>query len=135
MSRALVTFPRVENLVVDFLVSEDFDAAARLPENWTTASAPVVVVSVDPTPAQDIAAPVAITPTVRLVAWSESPTDSHDLVMAAAGLMEAHDGHQFTARLNTGPLQAIDPDHGNAALCAVTLKVRVRSIPLDSSPS
>lgn len=125
--RPLVTYPRVVNVVVDFLTGEGFNAAARLPPTWKPTDSPVIIVASDGTPQNRVAHPVAITPTVRLTAWSDSPTESHDLAMLAAGHMDAHDGSQFTARLDGGGIEAVDPDHGNAQLFAVTLRVRVRS--------
>lgn len=132
MSRPTVTYPRAQNVVVDFLLDEGVSAAARLPRSWTKASSPIVVVGVDGTWSQALS-PVALVPTVRLVAWSDSPTRSHDLVMGAAGLMEAHDGELFTARLTSTPIDAVDPEHADAELCAVTLRCRIRSVPLIAS--
>lgn len=126
--RPLVTFPRVESVVVDFLVGEGFNAAARLPHDWTVRSPAIVVVASDGVPQNGVMTPVAIAPLVRLTAWSDSPTESHDLAMLCVGHMEAHDGSMFTARYDNGGVAAVDPDHGDAQLFSVTLRVRIRSI-------
>lgn len=132
--RTLVTYPRVVNVAVDFLTDalagETVEARGDLPEDWVLIDDPVIVASTDVTPELFLQGPIAIAPTLRLVAWSNGPTKSHDLVMLAAGHMEAHNGELFTARLYTGPSEARDPDHGNAHLCAVTLRCRVRSTPV-----
>src|SRR5690606_32991640 len=104
---------------------------ADLPSNWTPASTPCIVVSVDGT--QQVDSPVSITSVVRLVAWSDSPTEANDLAMLAAGHMET--ATEFTARIATGPVAASDPSHGNARLCAVTLRTRIRSVPVDLDES
>lgn len=131
MSRPLVTFPRADVLVIDYL--DDLlvePVSAKLPPNWTGGSPTVLTVSIDGTPIVD--PPFTISPTIRLVAWAAGPTDAHELVMLAAGHLEAHDGELFTARLLNGPIPATDPDHEDAALCAATLRVRVRSQPASS---
>ena len=134
MSKPLVTYARVENVLVDFLeplLAGEATVGAVLPAAWTPASDPHVSVTVDGTPIDDH--PVSISPTVRLVAWSPSPTDSHDLVMLARAHVLAHVGDEFDAVPLTGPQPATDEEHGNAALCAVTCRVRVRSADVSSS--
>lgn len=132
--KPVATYPRVENVIVDFLeplLAGDATVGAVLPTDWTRAADPHVSVVVDGTPIDDH--PVSISPTVRLVAWSNSPTESHDLVMLAHAYVLAHVGDEFDAVPLTGPQPATDDEHGNAALCAVTCRVRVRSVPASSS--
>lgn len=130
MTRPLVTYPRVESIVVDFLVGHGVNAAARLPRDWTVRSNPIVVVASDGVPQNGALTPVAIVPVVRLIGWSNSPTEAHDMVMLSVGQMEAHDGSLFTARFDGGGIAAVDPEHGNAQLFSATLRVRVRSVPV-----
>ena len=134
MSKPLVTYPRVENVLVDFLeplMAGEATVGAVLPGGWTPQSDPHLSVTVDGTPIDEH--PVVIAPTVRLVGWSASPTEAHDLVMLAHGLLLAHVGAEFDAVPLTGPQPVTDEEHGNAALCAVTCRVRVRSVPVSSS--
>ena len=128
MSRPLVTYPSAVNATVDVLRAVGVNARGSLPADWTTSSTPVITVHLDGGGWLQGLTPIAVVPTVRLVAWSGSPTVSHDLVMLAAGHLEAHDGAQLFARILNGPIEAVDPDHGDARLCAVTLRVRVRSM-------
>lgn len=132
MTRPLVTYPPAVNATVDVLRGAGVEARGSLPASWTTAATPTVTVHLDGTPNQAMT-PAAITPTIRLVGWSGSPTVSHGLVMSAVGILEAHDGTRLTARLLNGPMDATDPDHGDAELCAVTMRCRVRSTPLIAS--
>lgn len=150
MTRPAVTFPRVVAVVIDFLTAAimvladddgviltDDDGASLtdalsvgygLPTSWTRKSDPHIQVGLDGTFVG--LHPVAQTATIRLVGWSQSPTLSEHLVQLASGLMYNHVGPEFSARPLTGPLPVTDPDHANAALCAMTFSVRVRSVPI-----
>ena len=55
-------------------------------------------------------------------------TLADDLATLAVGHMET-ETDEFMARLYTGPAPATDDEHGNAELCAVTLRTTIRSVP------
>lgn len=128
MTRPNVTYPRADSAVIAALTTaftaQAVTVGSKLPPTWTPASNPHVQVLVDGTP--NVQHPVAISPTVRLVAWAASPTLAWSWVMKAHGHVLAHES-TFVALPLTGPFPAVDPDHANAELCSVTVRVRVRS--------
>lgn len=130
MTRPNVTYPRADSAVVAELASAisstECTVGATLPADWTPGSLPHIQVLIDGTPI--VQHPVAIAPTVRLVAWASSPTLAHTWAMHAHGHVLAYEGDEFAAFPLTGPLPAVDPDHQNAALCSCTVRVRVRSV-------
>lgn len=124
-----VTYPRADTAVIAVLTTaftaQAVTVGARLPAGWTPASNPHVQVVIDGTPI--VQHPVAISPTVRIVAWAPSPTLAHQWVMRAHGHVLAHQS-TFVALPLTGPLPAVDAAQQNAELCSVTVRVRVRSV-------
>ena len=125
--KVLRTYPDVERLVVDHLGSqvEGFTVAVGgPPDDWTTASDPHVQVNLDATATVH---PISATSTVRLTAWSASPTTSKRIVQECQALMlyEPGDGIVHT-RPGAGLITAHDDDH-DAELASLTVLVRTRS--------
>lgn len=135
MTKPAVTFPDVELLVVDYL---DANLAAptsgvtigrKLPPGWTTAGPDHLQILSDGTPTLNH--PVTASTTIRLLAWSSSPTDAKALTRIAQGVLCAHPGGDgvVNVRALTGEQPGFDPEH-QAALAASTCRVTVRSIPI-----
>ena len=125
--KLLRTYPDVERLVVDNLTAqiEGFTVGVGAPSDWTTASDPHVQVNLDATAT---AHPISATSTVRLTAWSDSPTTAKQIVQECAALLLHDPGDGIVSvRPGAGLITAHDDDH-DAELASVTLLVRTRSI-------
>jgi hypothetical protein len=135
-----VTYPDAEILAKDYLqdriaeLDEDITVAVGVPDTWTPAHGSHVQVASDGVPREDH--PIALHHTIRLVGWSDSTTEAKRIATLAMGLLAAHPGGDGIASTEvfTGPLPARDPDT-HAELCAVTLRVPVRSTPIEPSGS
>jgi hypothetical protein len=125
------TYPDVERATVDFLTGKLGGATVgtRLPPDWTKQSTNHLMVRCDGTPT--ITYPITARPTVRLVAWSGSPTEAKALAMLAQGVYCAHPGDSEISGVQalTGLLPGYDPDH-EAELASVTCRAVIRSIPI-----
>lgn len=125
--KLLRTYPDVERLVVDNLTAqvEGFTVGVGAPSDWTTASDTHVQVNLDATAAVH---PITATSTVRLTAWSDSPTRAKQVVQECAALMLHTPGDGIVnVRPGAGLITAHDEDH-DAELASLTLLVRTRSI-------
>lgn len=135
MSKPAVTYPDVENLVVDYLTDEldaqlsDATVAIGVPGDWHRSDPPHLQVSLDGTPAVDH--PISERATVRLTAYADTTSASKALVNLACGLLCAHPGGDEIAATHklTGVLPAHDDETG-AELASVTVAVTVRSTPI-----
>lgn len=133
MSKLAVTYPDPERVVRDYLDSVIADATVGVgvPAGWTkTSPQPHVQVSTDGM-FLTRTHPVYGEATIRLVAWSSSPTTAKELVQRAQGLLLAHPGTGSIAR--TRPLVGVLPsrdEQTNAEIASVTVRVTLRSIPI-----
>lgn len=135
-----VTYPDVEretrDLLAELIATEepDITVGIGLPADWTAASPDHLQVSCDGTPLLDH--PIVAHSTVRITAWSASTTRAKELANFALGLLCAHAGSDEIAAIlaRTGVLPARDPDN-RGELASVTVRVSVRSIPIESSGS
>lgn len=127
--KILRTYPDVERLIVDTLTDrlDGCTVGVGPPASWTTAEDPHLQVNLDATATVH---PITATSTVRLTAWSASPTTSKALAQeAAAQLLHDPGDGLVNVRPGAGLLPAHDDDH-DAELASVTVLVRTRSIDL-----
>lgn len=132
MTRPLVTYPDVEELIIDHLV--DLDARNNVPPDWTPGSDGdyVLEVHLDGTP-RDLH-PIAQQSTVRLVARAGTTSQAKALALEAHG--RALVGPWPTGITNVQKLLGLTTAQDPATLAelaAVTVRVTVRSIPIDGS--
>lgn len=131
--KVAATYPDVVKASIDYLAANlsahesDTTVGAVLPRDWTVRSDPHLLVSTDGTPR--IEHPIVAFSTIRLVAWSDAPTTSRRIVLAATAVLAAHPGGEdiVHVRPSTGPLMATDIEHHNAELAAATCTVTVRA--------
>lgn len=130
MAPPLVTYPDVEHLVVDLLDAalDDCTVGVGVPDDWTPADGPHLQVACDGTVDEH---PISQRHTVRLTAWSSSPTEAKALMHLAHGHLLASSGRDGLSTVSplTGLLPAFDDDH-RAELASCTVRVRVRSTPI-----
>lgn len=134
------TYPDAERLTKDLLDDliaghePDVTVGIGVPSDWTTDSPEHLQVALDGTPALEH--PVIAHSTVRIVAWSASTTRSKELANLALGLLCAHAGGDGISAILplTGIFPARDPDN-RGELASVTVRVTVRSTPIESSGS
>lgn len=128
-----VTYPDVERLTVDYLTPLlDASVGVGVPGSWTPSSGDHVQVALDGTFLPDH--PVGARCTVRLVAWSSTTTKAKALVQLAQGWLLAHPGGDEIA--GTRPLTGLIPGRDartGAEIASVTVRVTVRSVPIDES--
>lgn len=134
MTRTAVTYPDAERLTVTCLdgLLPTVDVGIAVPPTWKPADTPHVQVAMDGTPR--VFHPMAQQPTIRLIARAATPTLAKELAQEAAGRLIAGpwpDGITNVQAL-TGPFPARDPQT-KAELASVTVRVTVRSTPLDGS--
>lgn len=135
MSKPAVTYPDPERAVVDRLTAwlaaegESVTVAVGVPDTWTPASLPHLSVAWDGTPLHRH--PVAEMPTIRVTAWSASPTTAKRLAHLALGLLCAHTGDATIGAVTrlAGPQPARD-EATRAELAWFTVRVTVRSNPI-----
>lgn len=128
MTKPTVTWPDVEELVVDHLkpLTPEATVAIGVPTDWRPESTPHVSVSSDGVVAFDgIVLAQAI---VRLVARAATTGDAKKLAARSLGRLAAHPGGGGIASVQplTGPLASLDPATG-AQIAAVTARVNVRA--------
>ena len=133
MTRPLVTYPDPERAVVDHLIDaladEDVTVGVGVPTDWDKADDPHIQVACDGTPLDEH--PVAHRTTIRIVAWSSSTSEAKRLALLAHGhLLGDPTGDIHSVTPLTGLLPASDPGH-DAELASFTVRVRVRSTPID----
>ena len=133
MTRPSVTYPDPERATVDLLTPllDGATVGVNLPDDWTPASDPHVRVAWDGTPRLNH--PVSIGATVRLVAYAGTKTEAKRLAMEAFGHACGYGGGDpdlVSVHPLTGPLPATDPDHYDAEICSVTVRVTVPSTPI-----
>lgn len=133
MTKPLVTYPDAERVAVDLLTAElddpaDVTVGINLPAAWTPTDPVHVQVTWDGTPTDDH--PVRMIATVRITVWADSPTEAKRVAMLAKGHLCGYTTG-ITGLVNvmplTGPLPVRDPDHDNAALCMVTVRMVIAS--------
>lgn len=132
--KPIVTYPDVERVTVDLLAlivyphEPTVTVGIGVPADWTPAEPDHLQVTCDGTPAMDH--PVAVHSTVRIVAWSATPTRAKELANLALGLLLAHGGAEPIAAITplTGMLPARDTAT-RAELASFTVRVTVRSVP------
>ena len=130
MAPPLVTYPDVEELVVDLLdAALDCTVGVGVPDGWTTEDGDHLQVACDGTPIDEH--PIAQRHTVRLTAWSANPTPAKTLLYLAHGHLIGSAGANGLSTVSplTGVLPAHDDDH-DAELASCTVRVRVRSTPI-----
>lgn len=137
--KPVVTYPDSEREVRDALADlfprywtgVQPTVGVGVPTKWSVLSSlPHLQVSADGTPlVQDH--PVRVGASIRIVAWSNSTTNSKAMATLAMGLMLAHCswGKLSGVRPLTGPQSARDEDT-KGELCYVSLRVNLRSIPV-----
>ena len=137
-----VMFPDPERRIVDYLASalssETVTVGSILPTNWGVGSVPHILVVCDGTPRERW--PVAAWPTVRLVAHVApqpgqlvgSSSEAKRLALLAQGLLLSRpsDAEISTITGLAGLLTVSDPEHDNAALASVSVRVELRSVPI-----
>lgn len=135
MTSLAVTYPDVERLIVDHLVTV---LAGRLPAgatigvgvpaNWVPLSPLRVEVSWDGTP--EMTYPIVERATVRIVVHASSTTAAKQYASLVMGLLLAGGWpDSFSVNPLTGVLPARDPET-HAELASFTVRVSVRSTPL-----
>jgi hypothetical protein len=129
VAKVLVTYPDPERLVRDYLDSVIADATVGIgvPSTWTKASGNHLQVATDGMFMDSY--PVGGEATMRLTAWSASPTQAKELVQRAQGYLLAHPG--TGGIVSTRPLVGLLPardEQTNAELATVTVRVTVRSV-------
>lgn len=128
-----VTYPDPERAFVDLLTEllddESVTVGVGVPDGWQPSTGDHIQVSWDGTPLEEH--PIAIYPTLRIVAWSASTTEAKRLAMLCQGLLLAHTGGSSVGAIRplTGPQPARDPDT-RAELAAITVRATVRSTPI-----
>lgn len=132
MAKTAVTYPDPERVVKDYLdpLIADATVGIGVPSSWTSASGEHLQVAADGSFLSGTH-PVYTEATVRLVAWSDSPTAAKELVQRAQGLLLAHPGTGSISR--TRPLTGLVPardDQTNAEIASVTVRVTLRSVPI-----
>lgn len=132
MTPPAVTYPDPERVVRDYLdtVIADATIGVGVPSSWTKASGNHLQVATDGM-FLGRTHPVYGEATIRLVAWSASPTQAKELAQRAQGLLLAHPGTGDITRTRplTGLLPARD-EQTNAELASVTVRVTLRSVPI-----
>lgn len=138
--KPLAVFPDAERATVDLLTAlldewaPDFTCGVGVPPDWTPASPTHVRVAWDGTPVLEH--PVVAHATVRLVAYAATTTEAKAAVAVAQGLLLAHAGGDGVAAVHelTGVLPAHDPATA-AEIASVTVRITVRSVPLEPTGS
>lgn len=126
--------PDVQQRIVDLLTAElddigqDATVSVGVPTDWAPSSSEHIEVAWDGTP--ELTWPVAIFPTVRLVARAHSTSAAKRLASLAQGLLAAYGGGDDITSIRplTGVLPARDPET-EAEIASVTMRVAVRSEP------
>lgn len=134
-----VTFPDPERVVRAWLAERiaalepTVTVGVGVPQGWTpTGSPPHIQVACDGVPSHEH--PVLAHATIRLVAWSDSTSESKRLAALAQGLLCSHPGGDGIAatRMFTGVLPARDAAT-RAELASTTTRVTLRSTPITST--
>ena len=131
MSIPLAVPPDAEHVVIDYLTpalaarGQDVTCGVDIPTTWTTTTKPHVQVALDGTP--EVIYPILGRATLRVTAWSSSPTTAKALVALAHGLLLSHPGSLEVGSIRplTGTLPTRDPVSG-AHLASVTVRVNLR---------
>lgn len=135
-----VTYPDAEHLVADFMVAaladvgEDATVKVGIPADWTPTSGDHLRIVSDGTPGGTW--PISAKTSVRMVAWSASPSGAKRLAALAQGLLLAHPGGDgiVSARFLSGVLATRD-DQTHADIAMTTSQVTLRSVPIEPSGS
>lgn len=133
MTKPLVTYHDPERATVDLLAAamSGVTVGVNLPEDWTPKSTPHIQVAWNGTPT--VRHPISMAAVIRLIAYAGTKTDAKRLAMEAQGRACAYSSDQtdiVSILPLTGPLPASDPDHHDAEICAVTVRVTVASTPI-----
>ncbi len=128
--KVAVTYPDPEVALVDLLEQllddEDCTVSVGVPDDWTPSTGNHVEVALDGTPVERH--PIAIMPTLRVVAHTATPSEAKRLALLCQGLLLAHPGGDpvGSIRPGTGLLVARDPDT-RAELASFTVRTTLRS--------
>ncbi|WP_280393225.1 hypothetical protein [Nocardia wallacei] len=96
-----------------------------LPKDWTTGSAPAVVVFDDGGPSTW---PVSTRPTVRITVWADGRDRARQIAGTALGVMLSHRIPGIASITNpTGLLEAVDSNNGGITV-SFTLSAQARTL-------
>lgn len=133
MTKILATVPDVCKLVIDYLTpllishGEDVTVDDALPDGWTVASKPHILVALDGTP--DANYPVSANASVRVTAFCKTTGRgrAEHLAILCQGLLLSHSGGGGISGIQflSGALPAKDPDT-KAAMSFIAVRVKLR---------